>query len=427
MDFLESTGGKIAAAAVFLILLFSTVSVAQTFSEGSFFDEGSQVSASTDSASMSPAGGSSDSSWFFQGTLISGQEGCDGSSYDTCYLNTNEYGKASVEALIQANNPETLTEKNGTWLVESGESVDYECGEPEPLGDMYHDTYVFHESPSFTWDDDGDGAPEGTAPEASGDYTKLDDNEGSIDIDWTEAKELHIVCVAYQEHWSGDWVWTWQSIYWNDPYKVASDSDNDGIYDYNDQCTETSGSEDTNGCPDSDGDGVKDSEDAFPNDAECQEDSDGDGVCDSKDVAPNDPSIQYDSDQDGIKDSNDDCPETSGIEAKNGCLNQASEIVSLDGSSEVAVGQTVEYTVSVENPDGDSQTISWSNGDTGKSAEYTFENPGSRTVSVTVDDGYDEQSESIAVQVKEAPEPPSPLDALSSFFGNIWSILTFSG
>ncbi|MGB0459544.1 MAG: hypothetical protein ACPGGM_05935, partial [Porticoccaceae bacterium] len=43
---------------------------------------------------------------------------------------------------------------------------------------------------------------------------------------------------------------------------------------------------------DSDGDGVADDADAFPNDASETLDSDGDGVGDNADYAPNDASVQ---------------------------------------------------------------------------------------------------------------------------------------
>ncbi|MBA46078.1 MAG: hypothetical protein CMB31_05775 [Euryarchaeota archaeon] len=53
---------------------------------------------------------------------------------------------------------------------------------------------------------------------------------------------------------------------------------------------------------DSDGDGVLDSEDAFPNDSQESVDSDGDGVGDNADVFPDDPNESADSDGDGIGD-----------------------------------------------------------------------------------------------------------------------------
>jgi hypothetical protein len=53
---------------------------------------------------------------------------------------------------------------------------------------------------------------------------------------------------------------------------------------------------------DVDGDGVGDSDDAFPNDANETLDSDGDGVGDGRDAFPNDPTEDKDSDNDGIGD-----------------------------------------------------------------------------------------------------------------------------
>ena len=56
---------------------------------------------------------------------------------------------------------------------------------------------------------------------------------------------------------------------------------------------------------DSDGDGVLDAEDAFPNDSQESVDSDGDGVGDNADVFPDDPNESADSDGDGIGDNAD--------------------------------------------------------------------------------------------------------------------------
>ncbi|MGS0730905.1 M9 family metallopeptidase, partial [Shewanella sp. 0m-11] len=56
---------------------------------------------------------------------------------------------------------------------------------------------------------------------------------------------------------------------------------------------------------DSDGDGVPDSQDAFPNDPTETSDTDGDGVGDNADVFPTDPTEWADSDGDGIGDNAD--------------------------------------------------------------------------------------------------------------------------
>lgn len=59
---------------------------------------------------------------------------------------------------------------------------------------------------------------------------------------------------------------------------------------------------------DSDGDGVNDSEDAFPNDASETVDTDSDGVGDNADAFPNDPNETADSDDDGVGDNSDTFP-----------------------------------------------------------------------------------------------------------------------
>lgn len=59
---------------------------------------------------------------------------------------------------------------------------------------------------------------------------------------------------------------------------------------------------------DTDGDGVPDDEDAFPNDPTEWADSDGDGRGDNSDAFPNDPNEQDDSDGDGVGDNGDPFP-----------------------------------------------------------------------------------------------------------------------
>ncbi len=59
---------------------------------------------------------------------------------------------------------------------------------------------------------------------------------------------------------------------------------------------------------DSDGDGVADKNDAFPNDSTEWKDSDGDGVGDNSDDFPYNPNLTTDSDGDGVADKNDAYP-----------------------------------------------------------------------------------------------------------------------
>ena len=60
---------------------------------------------------------------------------------------------------------------------------------------------------------------------------------------------------------------------------------------------------------DTDGDGVPDDQDEFPNDANETEDTDGDGVGDNADEFPEDPGETTDTDGDGVGDNSDDFPE----------------------------------------------------------------------------------------------------------------------
>ena len=61
---------------------------------------------------------------------------------------------------------------------------------------------------------------------------------------------------------------------------------------------------------DSDGDGVADSSDAFPNDANETADTDGDGVGDNGDAFPDDANETADTDGDGVGDNGDNCMDT---------------------------------------------------------------------------------------------------------------------
>ena len=95
---------------------------------------------------------------------------------------------------------------------------------------------------------------------------------------------------------------------------VDIDTDGDGVFDGDDafpnDASETS---------DSDGDGVGDNADAFPNDATETTDSDGDNVGDNADAFPNDASETTDTDNDGVGNNADAFP------------NDASETMDSDG------------------------------------------------------------------------------------------------
>ena len=106
----------------------------------------------------------------------------------------------------------------------------------------------------------------------------------------------------------------------NDPLDNSGpdgDLDGDGVNNSDDVClgTSTGAPVNTDGCPDADGDGVADADDAFPNDASETADSDGDGVGDVSDQCAGTPGIEAvngagctDSDGDGVADTDDPFP-----------------------------------------------------------------------------------------------------------------------
>ncbi len=109
----------------------------------------------------------------------------------------------------------------------------------------------------------------------------------------------------------------------------GKDTDGDGIYDKNDECPETPGLAEFNGCPDTDGDGIEDRQDACPDKAGLAEfdgcpDTDGDGVADPDDDCPEVAGLAElngcpDTDGDGVRDNEDNCPEEAGPAENDGC------------------------------------------------------------------------------------------------------------
>lgn len=115
----------------------------------------------------------------------------------------------------------------------------------------------------------------------------------------------------------------------------GSDSDNDGVPDSIDLCTNSSSAyTNQDGCPDTDGDGYPNNLDDCPTQGgnvgadgcpvTSSADTDGDGVLDDDDSCPNEGGIvdadgcPSDTDGDGVVDNDDSCPTQSGTQA-NGC------------------------------------------------------------------------------------------------------------
>jgi outer membrane protein OmpA-like peptidoglycan-associated protein len=109
----------------------------------------------------------------------------------------------------------------------------------------------------------------------------------------------------------------------------STDSDGDGIKDSKDACPNDAGPENLSGCPDDDKDGIINKDDACPNKAGLAAfngcpDTDKDGITDKEDACPEvfgDAAFGGcpDSDGDGIIDSEDNCPNQAGESENNGC------------------------------------------------------------------------------------------------------------
>ncbi len=94
-----------------------------------------------------------------------------------------------------------------------------------------------------------------------------------------------------------------------------------------------------NGCPDRDGDGIADKDDACPDNAGLKSlagcpDADGDGIADKDDACPtvkgpkeNKGCPWSDKDNDGVYDKDDKCPDVKGTVANNGCPEVSDEVV----------------------------------------------------------------------------------------------------
>jgi outer membrane protein OmpA-like peptidoglycan-associated protein len=122
-------------------------------------------------------------------------------------------------------------------------------------------------------------------------------------------------------------------------FNGCPDTDGDGIPDHLDECPNTPGLAEFNGCPDTDGDGVPDHLDECPTVAGLAEfkgcpDTDGDGTPDHLDKCPNEAGPAEndgcpwpDRDGDGVLDKDDQCPDVPGTVANNGCPEVSVEVI----------------------------------------------------------------------------------------------------
>ena len=133
-------------------------------------------------------------------------------------------------------------------------------------------------------------------------------SEGHIPSIWTTSNHdftdeiLNWGLTGYVPDSDGDGIRDDVDDFPNNPNETV-DTDGDGVGDNSDMFPN-----DPNETVDTDGDGVGDNSDMFPNDSNETIDSDGDGIGDNSDMFPNDPYETIDSDGDGIGDNSDMFP-----------------------------------------------------------------------------------------------------------------------
>jgi DNA-binding beta-propeller fold protein YncE len=172
---------------------------------------------------------------------------------------------------------------------------------------------------------------------------------------------------------------------------------------------------------DTDGDGVADEDDAFPNDVTETADTDGDGVGDNADVFPNDASETVDSDGDGIGDNSDPTPngETPTIEDLSGFVTPI-----------ISAGDSVTFDLTGAS----GNQYSWTFGDgtpataysTDPDATHTYSAPGIYFVTLNVRDAQGIVSAIIRTQAvatdNTALQPNSSTAIVVDAVGRIWTV-----
>lgn len=249
---------------------------------------------------------------------------CDPGQYDNCYANKYRFEDAVAEAQINYDDLETIGSNSDTVFVKPSAGIDYKC-----IGDK---AWVREGTDTPTVNGDGGGV--------SSPHNRVD-RVGTIVLDNLAGSDnklngLQIVCADHDVN-SGWWAYSYVWTEWDFTITVATDTDGDGIFDFNDECPSQGdqgfGLKD-NGCPiqDSDNDGVGNNNDQCPNTSPntpvnedgCPKDSDNDGVTDVNDlcsgtdttVSVDNTGCPVDTDGDGITDKtndglqNDVCPQT---------------------------------------------------------------------------------------------------------------------
>jgi hypothetical protein len=194
-------------------------------------------------------------------------------------------GEGGSEVLVNTNTTGNQVQAYVTARSDGGFIVGWADAAAPPQGQVYLQSYT------------AAGEPQGDNQVVSVDDVTTINN--SVNIELAELTDGSLVAVW--NAWSGS-----QNIYGR-TFKLLTitetDSDGDGVVD-----TVDAFPNDPSETTDTDGDGVGDNADAFPSDATETLDSDGDGVGDNADAFPNDASETLDTDGDGVGDNADAYP-----------------------------------------------------------------------------------------------------------------------
>jgi hypothetical protein len=127
-----------------------------------------------------------------------------------------------------------------------------------------------------------------------------------VSTGWSQVSGMIKVTIDSVHYWLGNRGTSWEIVNPANNLYNEPDSDGDGVTDSNDAFPY-----DASETTDTDGDGVGDNSDAFPNDSTETTDTDGDGTGDNSDAFPNDSTEDTDTDGDGVGDNSDAFPNDS--------------------------------------------------------------------------------------------------------------------
>ena len=246
------------------------------------------------------------------------------------HINVSNVPTGPQEFALVLDAPYSMTNLSSDVDKDGVEDDDDDC--PITSGTSTEDLTGCPDSDGDGWSDTGDDFPTIPTQWQDGDSDGYGDNPGGITPDGcvsifgTSTSDRYGCIDTDSDTWSdSDTVWTallggdaCNTVFGNSTRdrNGCLDTDGDGQSDINDILVN-----DNTQWTDSDGDGYYDNPNPATNWDDCPGvagnstvdsqgclDTDGDGVSDSIDVWPNDPSRSIDTDSDGISDGDDDCP-----------------------------------------------------------------------------------------------------------------------